>query len=312
MAANATYAYDLAISAVSYDTLLVNDVVSRLAPRLGDLPAWSGSASIEGLVAPLVHEDVSRLVLVLVQRLWGHDDATAAESAVLRDRACRAPRSVIVVSLDDDPLPRWMAPLRHCELASSGVDGIVRFALDAIADAGGTVRAGWTARSAEAPTSAARWSDPPTPFLDQPRAYGALRRELDELYIELQPRLDQVGGRGGEHTLELHQTPNRVIARLDDVSVSFSWVPGRAGTVADGRLMVIEWSGIGGDRGFGALRAARPVRECVYSAEANSTDDWRWRADVPNGRASSTANLVGEWMAGATMTARTLVPDDAQ
>jgi len=58
-----------------------------------------------------------------------------------------------------------------------------------------------------------------------------------------------------------------------------------------------------GTRGVAALKFATPVpvRERVYHVEGSEPDDWRWRVDGPNGRASSTQNLAGEWLAGALL-----------
>ena len=302
MTTNVMYAHDLAISAVSFDALLVNELVAAIAPRLQSAPVWDNA------VAPSVlSADVSRVALVLAQRLWGRGDeeATTTDAEVLRERARRKPKSVIVVTLDDEELPSWMHGLRQCELAAVGVDGVAQFALEAIASAGGSVRGTRTPEPTADATEPMRWPYTPVPFLGQPRAHGALRRELDSIYAELEP-LFESDVQASEGIFELHQQPNRIVARLAGVGVSFSWVAGRQGTVADGRLMVIEWSGVAARRGVGALGTARPVRECLYSPEARSVDEWCWRADVPNGRASSTANLVREWLACATMTARTL------
>ena len=304
MAAHASYQHDLAISAVSYDTLFVAEVASLLSARLRHPPVWTGASFGEdGSAKSPLHPDVSRVALVLTQRVWGHDAVTTADAAILQDRVRRKPDSVVVVSLDDEPLAPWMARLRRCKLATTGVDGVVELVLAAIANAGGPVAGDAKARTTGPTEPAVRWPEPPTPYLGQPRAHTALRRELDTICAELEPRFEPAGRQGGEHIAELHREPHRVVARLDDVGLSFSWVPGRAGTVADGRLMVIEWRGIAATRGVTALRTARPIRERVYSAEASGVDDWRWRADAPNGRASSTVNLVGEWMASAAMTA---------
>ena len=51
-------------------------------------------------------------------------------------------------------------------------------------------------------------------------------------------------------------------------------------------------------RGAAALRAATPVLERIYRAEGTSAESWRWRADEPNGRAFSSANLAAAWVAG--------------
>lgn len=298
-----TYSYDVAISAVPYDTLLVADVSARLTARLGRQPVWTGAQPRPAvLTAPPLHEDVSRIALMLVQRLWGRDDVTVADATVLEARARRQPASVVVVSLDDEPLPRWMAPLQRCALATSGIDGISELVLDAFTTAGGSVSAE-AKRGNAAADPAPRWALPPTPFLGQPRAHTALRRELDALCAELEPRFEVAGQESGDHIVELHRMPHRIVARVDDIGLSFSWVPGRTGTVADGRLMVIQWHGLAAARGVRALRTARSTRECVYSAEASGVDDWCWRADAPNSRASSTANLVGEWMACASLKA---------
>jgi hypothetical protein len=302
MVAHAKYAHDLAISAVAYDTLLLHDLSARLAARLQQPPVLLSDATpAERVEATLLNEDVSRVVLILGQRLWGKDDLTNAEAAILRERARRSRSSVIVVSLDDDARPAWMTPLQRCDLATDGLDGVVEFVLDAVAAAGGNVRQSESLGAAEAAPSLRRWPDAPVPFLGQPRAAGALRRELDALCTELQPRVDSAEDLDGEHICELHKLPHRVIARLDDVSVSFSWVRGQTGAISDGRLMVIEWKGVAAGRGVAALKTAKPVRERLYHAEANGATDWCWRADGPNGRASSTANLVGEWMDGVSM-----------
>lgn len=310
MVARTNYVHDLAISAVSYDKLLVADLIPALTARLGAAPVWAGAEPLADVaVASPLHEDVSRVLLVLAQRLWGHDGLTSADAEAVRERVRRKPGSVVVVSLDDVPLPDWMEGLSTRPFAKAGIDGVVDFALEAIVAAGGTVPRAAESDSAIDLPAASRWPEAPRPFLGQPRAYSALRRELDALCAALEPRRAAVDIVDGAHAWELHKLPNRVVAYSDEVGVSFSWVPGRVGTVADGRLMVIEWSGIAQARGSAALRTARPLRECVYSAEATGSDDWRWRMDAPNGRASSTESLVGEWMAGATMTAEALAAD---
>jgi hypothetical protein len=109
--------------------------------------------------------------------------------------------------------------------------------------------------------------------------------------------------RAAARTAELQLLPNRVVVRLDDVGISFSWVAGRLGTVADGRLLVIQWNGaISRSRGVAAMTSATPVRERVYRAEGSDPESWCWRADAPTGRALSTAHLAAEWLAGALST----------
>lgn len=134
------------------------------------------------------------------------------------------------------------------------------------------------------------------PFLHQPRAQNALRRELDRLSGALESRNEARSERDAAAIVELSTSPNRFIARDGDIAVSFSWLAGRLGGIPDGHLLVIEWTGIAsGDRGSQALKAAGRGRETAYHAEATASDDWCWREGVANGRAFSTADLVGEW-----------------
>jgi len=302
---------DLAISAVSYDTLLVEQMMTLTALRLRSTPAW-GDTSLprEGLPGAELHENASRVVLVLWQRLWGSDEITAAEAVVLRVRVRRAPRSVVVVTLDDSAVPGWLGRSRCRSFATAGLDAVVDFVLVAIADAGGIVLTKPAPKLAISTPPMVRWSDLPTPFLGQTRAHSSLRRELESLGAALQARVDAAKRDCDDRVWELHKLPHRFVARLDAAGISFSWIPGRSGTVADGRLMVIEWAGVATGRGIAALRAARPARECVYRADAEGPDAWCWRADRPNGRASSTLNLANEWVAAATMTARAFETGD--
>jgi hypothetical protein len=297
---------DLAISAVVYDALLVADLMTALASRLPQLPVWTGGPiTLPETGASPFDDNVSRVALVLTQKLWSQDAITAVDAEALRDRARRNPKSIVAVSLDGEPLPQWMSDVRRGDLATLGVDGIADVVLEAIADAGGRLKSLPTQATGRAMESAPRWPDPPTPYLGQPRAHGALRRELDSLVTELERRVKDDKGRL-QGVLEVYTLPHRAVVRVDDVGVSFSWVPARSGTVADGRLMVIEWSGIVGKGGRAAavLQTANPIRECVYVAEAADPDHWCWRAEGPHGRASSTVHLVAEWIAVASIRAR--------
>ena len=307
MTTRAACEHDLAISAVVYDTMLVGELMAIFASRLRAAPVWTGAPVIASTTeASPLDDDVSRVALVLVQRLWGRDAITAVDADVLRDRVRRKPDSIVAVSLDGDPLQPWMVQVRRCDLATLGVDGVAAFVLEVIAGAGGLLKAPPKITPSIESESVARWPNPPTPYLGQTRAQSSLRRELDLLVTELERRVDS--DEGTDRILEVHVLPNRTVARVDEAGVSFSWVPARSGSVADGRLMVIEWSGIAGGTGRGApaLKTAHAVRECVYVAEAADADHWCWRADGPHGRASSTAHLVAEWIAAVSMTTRQL------
>jgi hypothetical protein len=290
---------DVAISAVPYDSILVSELAERLAPRLrGTLtPAADAPLSPARLGAAK-----ASVALILHQRLWGREPETRADATVLRARHAEAPGSVIVLRLDDSATPSWLSKAPRCDLGSAGLDGAAEFVLKAVRTRGGSPRPAPAAAATAAEKPHFRSFDEAPAFLSQGRAFSALRRELDSLSSELEPRLEAEEARCADRPVELHSLPNRVVARVGDVGVSFSWVSGRLGTVADGRLLVIEWNGVESvGRGSAVLNAAKPTREVVYHAEGTSAESWHWRSDDRHGRACSTANLVAEWIANATM-----------
>jgi hypothetical protein len=149
-------------------------------------------------------------------------------------------------------------------------------------------------------SSASRWPNGPAPFLSQPRAFSALRHELDALAVAVAPTLERRRADAPERTFELHVLPHRLIARLEDVAISFSWVAGRSPTVSEGRLLVIAWRGVVTEtRGIAALRSATPVVERTYRPEGGAPDLWRWRIDAGTEEAVTSAGLVDEWLARA-------------
>jgi hypothetical protein len=300
-----SYQYDLAISAVPYDVALVSDLLAHFALRLDARATWAGNGGPPSEVpidvpSPL-HAEASRVAVLLYQRLWSHDTTTRLDDVALRERLLRRPGSVRVVLLDDHALPRWLEDVPHCDLTTEGVEGVGEFLGVAIAASGGSLRR--TSPPVDStPETVRMWPGPPPQFLAQQRALVTLRRELDALATELKPAGPAKGANHADKAVELHELPNRLVLRLETVGVSFSWVAGGLGTVADGRLLVIQWEGVAvapRTRGVAALKFATPVRERVYHVESSGPDDWHWRADGPNGRASSTQNLAGEWLAGA-------------
>jgi hypothetical protein len=296
-----TYAHEIVISAVPYDTMLVAELTERLAPRLRTVPVWaSRSPSEPSGAASTLLADASRIALVLHQRLWRHDAATQSDHAALGERLRDRPESVRVVTLDDSPVPDMLSSADRCDFTADGLAGIAQFALDAVAGSGGVVRRA----ESEAPAAAQvrrGWSNEPPPYLTQLRAVSSLRRELDALTAQVEPRLQIEKAQPNDRVIELQSIPHRLFARVGGTAISFSWVSGGLGTVADGRLLVMQWAGIDAhSRGTAALKVGSVIFERVYRAESTGPDDWRWRTDEPNGRACSTANLVAEWFAGAS------------
>jgi len=143
----------------------------------------------------------------------------------------------------------------------------------------------------------------PAPYLEQARAQSALRQQLAAIVAELAPELERRRASEPDAKFEMHVLPNRLIARMAEVGISFSWVGAvgaQAPSVADGRLLVIQWTGVANQmRGAAALRSAHPVRERVYRPEASDAEHWGWRLDEFDGPVRSTADLVADWLAEA-------------
>lgn len=143
-------------------------------------------------------------------------------------------------------------------------------------------------------------SEPATPFLSQSRAQSALRHELDAIIAEVKPSIARCQAARPDGTFELVAAPHRIVARVDDVAVSFSWVSGGSSTVADGCLLVIAWANVAsGVRGLTALKSATPMYERTYLVEAASPGDWRWCANDRDEQPRSSQHLTADWMARA-------------
>jgi hypothetical protein len=289
---------DLAISAVASDAEFVQEFAAEIATRLHTAPFWRCAPALSDEATALsAHR--SRVALVLHQQLWQHDPETQREAAYLRERVGHRSGSVSVLTLDATPVPGWLAGAPKYDLATAGRSGAVEFVVNAVASEGGCVKPATHAGESE---PAARWPDPPPPFMSQPRAFTALRHEFDIIVAELESVVDDRRSAQPEHAFELQVLPHRAVARLGEVAISFSWVTGHGATVADGRLMVIAWRDVAhGIRGLDALRSAKPVHERVYRPEGGGPANWCWRADDLTGQPYSSANLAAQWIARASI-----------
>lgn len=297
------FKHDIAVSAVSYDSLLVDDLMKRLQPRLDGPVVWAKETVPESEAALSLLGPDSRVVLVVLHRLWSHEPATAADSGILRQRMRKRPKSVIVLALDGASVPSWLESAQVHDLRAEGMDPLVETLLASVTTHGGAVRDAVIPPVAAPPMRAYGGDQPP--FLAQPRAQNALRKELERMFGAIESRLDADTAREEGDTVELSSSPGRFIARQGAAAISFSWLAGRMSGVADGRLLVIEWDGVAPrDRGMSTLKSAKPCRETTYQPEGTGPDSWCWRDGDVNGRACSTVDLVGEWLDSVGLTAR--------
>jgi hypothetical protein len=302
------FTHDVAISAVSFDSLLVGDLFRRLGVRLSAPVFWQTELA-DASTAPqmdstttTVFERSARVVVVLHQRLWGREGGTAADVEALRERVrAKQQRSICVVTLDREPVPAWLAGAPRFVMSELGVAGVVAEIADAVSASGAKVAAAPASSTPESTKTGPAWNEA-QPYMAQPRAQTALRRELDTLTTELASRVKSVGGERTDGHVELHCSPQRLVVQLGSVGLSLSWVAARSGNLADGRLLVIEWEGaITHGRGMGGLKTASPTREQLFRPEAKGPDDWCWRAEGMPGTAYSSRDLAGQYFSSAAL-----------
>jgi hypothetical protein len=303
------FTHDVAISAVSYDSMLVADMTTRFARRIGpavftrskgdELPADSSADT----TAAGVMRDSARIVVVLHQRLWGHDAATAADAVALRERVKdKRHKSIRVVRLDDAPMPSWLRTAHHCAIGADGVDPVCDAVIAGVVAAGGDAMAKPVVVAVEPAPVRPVWSEGQPTYMAQPRAHTAFKREFETLTTELAERVKFESDRLGDKQVEMHTAPSRLVVQLGPVGLSMSWVAGRSGNLSDGRLLVIEWDGaITHGRAGGGAKTASPVREQLYRPEAKGPDDWCWRPEGVEGSAYSSRNLAGQCFTSANM-----------
>lgn len=278
------FKYDVAISANDFDALAVAELKRRLehrlskgiytAPRDGERPLTAAAVA----AARKVIEKDSRVVVVLFQRLWGVA-SSANDLAAVKARVGKAKRKdVIVVPLDTSPVPSWLkATIVRTSDAPASIE-VIDAIVAAVADAGGSPKrlteAAVAARIADEDKRARARSA----FLASQRAMALINRELDALSTAVLRLCKEPGTLPDGFTPEARRTPDRYTVQIGPVGLSFSWIRGRSNSIADGQLLVIEWSGHLADQNHSEdTRMAMPAFEHVLHPHATSPEDWQWR-----------------------------------
>ena len=282
-----TFKYDVAISAVDFDSLAASELQRRLEQRLRHgvfTRVASTPTSRSGPAATAARhafEKDARVVVVFHQRLWGTTPTTEADAAAIRSRITKSGRrGVYVIQLDPSPLPSWLkVGAKHRSSAPAGeivVDQIV----EAVVEAGGSPYADTGERlaarkAAEEDRARARAS-----FLSSQRAITLVTRELDKLSTEVTRVCGEQGRLPEGLVPAVRRTPDRYTVQIGPVGLSFSWIRGRSNSIADGQLLVIEWAGQLADKlavTETEAQSAIPTFEHVLQPHASCPEDWQWR-----------------------------------
>ncbi len=280
------FKYDVAITAADFDALAVLELKRRLeqrlskpvyaAPRTADRPnSTTALAAVKKAI-----EKESRVAVVLFQRLW--IDGTSpmnAEAAAVKTRIGNVKKKdVLVIPVDTTPLPSW---LKGTVIRTSGaptgtaaIDAIV----EAVAAAGGSPKRMTDATVAARDAEEDRRARARTSFLTSQRALTLINRELDSLSATVLKLCETPGTLPMGVAAEMRRTPDRYTVQIGPVGLSFSWIRGRSNSIADGQLLVIEWSGHLADQHASPdPHTAMPALEHVLQPHATSPEDWQWR-----------------------------------
>jgi hypothetical protein len=279
------FKYDVAITAADFDALAVAEITRRLeqrltkaifsAPRPVDQPRTAASATA-------VHKSIekdARVVVVLFQRLWGATPSTIGEAAAVKARIGNVKhKDVLIIPVDNSPVPSWLkgTVVRSAgtPTSSAAIDAIV----DAVAAAGGAPKRMTDALVAARVAEDDQRAKARTTFLTSQRALTLINRELDSLSAAVLKLCETPGTLPAGFAAAARRTPDRYTVQIGPVGLSFSWIRGRSNAIADGQLLVIEWSGQLGDQQPTAdARTAMPAFEHVLQPHATSPDDWQWR-----------------------------------
>jgi hypothetical protein len=282
-----TFKYDVAISAVDFDALAAAELQRRLEQRIRhgvftrDTSATAPKTAAATTLARHAFEKDSRVVVVFHQRLWGTTPSTEADAAAIRARITKTGRrGIYVIQVDATPLPSWLkVGAKHRASAPAG-DAAVDQIVDAVVEAGGvpypdTVERLAARKAVEDDRARARAS-----FLSSQRAITLVTRELDKLSAEVTRCCGEQGRLPEGLVPAVRRTPDRYTVQIGPVGLSFSWIRGRSNSIADGQLLVIEWSGHLADKHVETeteVQAAIPTFEHVLQPQATGPEDWQWR-----------------------------------
>jgi hypothetical protein len=283
------FKYDVAVSAADFDALAVTELKRRLEQRLSK-PVFTVPRSKDGLPAAPTNaaiqkaiEKESRVLVVLYQRLWGTTPSSEIEAAAAKARIGKLKRKdVVIVPIDTSPLPAWLKGVVVRSSESPTGAAVIDAIIDAVDEAGGTPKRITEALLAARAADDEQRARARATFLTSQRALTLINRELDSLSAAVLRLCETPGTLPAGVAANVRRTPDRYTVQIGPVGLSFSWIRGRSNSIADGQLLVIEWSGQLGEQHAPAdPRNAMPALEHVLQPHATSAEDWQWRrADI--------------------------------
>lgn len=270
---------DIVIAATEYDSAPSLALQSRLGQLL---PSGAVTAIAEDSDGGVDHLGRARVVVLLHGWMWGRSALSRATETVLETRIAKEDaKFLVVVTLDDAPLPTWAARARAIVRGDTANDACLATILEAAKANGASML---DEMAADLSPQLADWEDRNRQrevFFATHRAVAACDREFRKLVEDVVRRAKLL------ESAEVQSAPGRCVIQLGDVALTVSWIRGRS-AAADGRLMIVEWEGQvqrGSRRApertsrSTVPRVARVRREHVLLADATREDNWRWRRE---------------------------------
>ncbi|HEY9229491.1 MAG TPA: hypothetical protein VIP11_22770 [Gemmatimonadaceae bacterium] len=279
------FKYDVAVSAADFDVLAVAELKRRLEQRLSK-PVFTVPRAKDGPHPTAVTNGIrsalekdARVVVVLYQRLWGTTPSSDVEAAGVKARIGKVKRKdVLIIPLDTSAIPSWFKGTVVKSQGSPTGAAVIDAIVHAVGEAGGTPKRMTDALVAARIADEEQRARARTSFLTSQRALTLINRELDSLSATVLRLCETPGTLPAGFAAEARRTPDRYTVQIGPVGLSFSWIRGRSNSIADGQLLVIEWSGhLGEHHAQADARHAMPAFEHVLQPHATSPDDWQWR-----------------------------------
>jgi len=280
------FKYDVAVSAADFDALAVAELKRLLEQRLSKAvftvprdKEGPRTATVTNSIKTAFEKD-SRVVVVLHHRLWGTTPSSETEVASVKARIGKVKhKDVLVIPIDTSPIPTWLkgTVLRSVAGSPTG-NGVIEAIVTAVESNGGAAKRMTDALIAARVADEEQRARARTTFLTSQRALTLINRELDSLSATVLRLCETPGTLPAGVAAEMRRTPDRYTVQIGPVGLSFSWIRGRSNSIADGQLLVIEWSGNLGEQHAPAdPRNAMPAFEHVLQPHATSPEDWQWR-----------------------------------
>ncbi|MDB4875773.1 MAG: hypothetical protein JWM41_2219 [Gemmatimonadetes bacterium] len=281
------FKYDVAITAADFDALAVGELKRRLEHRLSkpvfvvprSTDRGSGHTAAAATAVRKSFEKEARVVVVLYQRLWGITSSTEVDATALKARIGKVKhKDVLIVPLDTSPVPAWLKGVPVKATGAPTGAAVIDAIVSAVEAAGGSPKRVTDASHAAHAAEEENRAKARIQFLTSQRALTLINRELDSLSANVLKLCETPGTLPTGLTAAARRTPDRYTVQIGPVGLSFSWIRGRSNSIADGQLLVIEWSGQLGEQHAPAdPRNAMPAFEHVLQPHATSPEDWQWR-----------------------------------